>query len=137
MASLPDPIDIHVGERLRARRGFLGMTQEQLGTSLGITFQQVQKYERGANRIGASRLYNICRILDVAPQYFFAGLAGVAGLAEDDQAAYDASGSAKKADGTLDKEARDLIRAFRQIKDPAVRRRILELARTLSAAQDS
>ena len=137
MASRPDPIDIHVGERLRERRGFLGMTQEQLGTSLGITFQQVQKYERGANRIGASRLYNICRILDVAPQYFFTGLTGVTGLAEDDQETYDAGGPAQKSNPALDKEARDLIRAFRQIEDPAVRRRILELARTLSNSQAS
>ncbi len=72
MLSDPNPVDIHVGKRLRQRRTFIGMTQEQLGAALGITFQQVQKYERGANRIGASRLFDICRILEVQPQFFFA-----------------------------------------------------------------
>src|ERR1700756_2733344 len=69
----PNPIDIHVGSRVRFRRMLLGMSQEKLGEKLGLTFQQVQKYEKGINRIGASRLQQISRTLDVPPAYFFEG----------------------------------------------------------------
>jgi len=67
----PNPIDVHVGTRVRLRRTLLGMSQEKLGDALGLTFQQVQKYERGANRIGASRLYDLSRVLDVPVSFFF------------------------------------------------------------------
>ena len=69
--SSPDPVDIHVGARVRLRRTLLGMSQEKLGKALGLTFQQVQKYERGANRIGSSRLFQLSRILDVPVSFFF------------------------------------------------------------------
>src|ERR1700734_248682 len=69
--SRPSPIDIHVGSRIRLRRTLLGMSQEKLGDALGLTFQQVQKYERGTNRIGASRLYHLSRVLDVPVEFFF------------------------------------------------------------------
>src|ERR1700709_1304619 len=72
----PNPIDLHVGARVRMRRKLLGMSQEKLADALGLTFQQVQKYERGANRVSASKLFEISRFLDVAPAYFFDGLAG-------------------------------------------------------------
>src|SRR5437660_12900641 len=67
----PHPIDVHVGSRVKLRRLMLGMSQEQLGSKLGLTFQQVQKYERGANRIGASRLWRLCQVLDVRPRFFY------------------------------------------------------------------
>ena len=67
----PSPVDIHVGGRVRLRRTLLGMSQEKLGNAIGLTFQQIQKYERGANRIGASRLYDMSRVLDVSVQFFF------------------------------------------------------------------
>ena len=67
----PNPIDVHVGNRVRLRRTRLGMSQERLGEALGLTFQQVQKYERGANRVGASRLYDLSRVLEVPVSYFF------------------------------------------------------------------
>src|SRR6202453_3199655 len=67
----PSPIDVHVGSRVRLRRTLLGMSQEKLGDALGLTFQQVQKYERGANRVGARRLYDLSRVLDVPVSYFF------------------------------------------------------------------
>src|ERR1700722_3677384 len=67
----PNPIDVHVGSRVRLRRTLLGMSQEKLGNAIGLTFQQVQKYERGANRIGASRLYDLSHVLDVPVSYFF------------------------------------------------------------------
>ena len=73
MADEPNPIDIEVGRRLKQRRTLLGMSQERLGDLLGITYQQIQKYERGTNRIGSSRLYDICRILDVPSSYFIEG----------------------------------------------------------------
>ena len=67
----PDPIDVHVGSRLRMRRNMLGMSQEKLGEAVGLTFQQIQKYERGANRVGASRLYQFARVLDVPVSFFY------------------------------------------------------------------
>src|SRR5215208_5533266 len=67
----PNPIDVHVGSRVRLRRTLLGMSQEKLGEAIGLTFQQVQKYERGANRIGASRLFDLSRVLDVPVSFFF------------------------------------------------------------------
>src|SRR5246127_5649896 len=67
----PNPVDVHVGSRVRLRRTLLGMSQEKLGEAIGLTFQQVQKYERGANRIGASRLFDLSRVLDVPVEYFF------------------------------------------------------------------
>src|SRR5579862_3410669 len=70
-ADKPNPVDVHVGSRVRLRRTLLGMSQEKLGDAIGLTFQQVQKYERGANRIGASRLYDLARVLDVPVSYFF------------------------------------------------------------------
>src|SRR3954465_1224783 len=69
--SRPSPIDVHVGSRIRLRRTLLGMSQERLGESLGLTFQQVQKYERGVNRVGASRLFDLSRVLDVPISFFF------------------------------------------------------------------
>src|SRR5256885_4646469 len=71
MDGKPNPVDVHVGARVRLRRTLLGMSQEKLGDAIGLTFQQVQKYERGANRIGASRLYDLSRVLDVPVSYFF------------------------------------------------------------------
>ena len=67
----PDPIDVHVGQRLRLRRNILGISQQKLGNSVGLTFQQIQKYERGTNRMGASRLYQFCRILKIPVSFFF------------------------------------------------------------------
>ena len=124
----PNPIDIHVGSRVRLRRQLLKMSQEKLGEELGVTFQQVQKYERGANRIGASRLYRLSRVLDVPVQYFFEGLgekSAVTGMAEGDQTpiVYD---FIQSSDGVA------LAEAFSRIRDIKVRRRILELVRTLA-----
>src|ERR1700709_2513327 len=91
----PNPIDIHVGSRIRLRRTMLGMSQEKLGESLGITFQQIQKYEKGTNRIGASRLQHIARVLAMPVSYFFDGAPGLAaapvqqdGLGEEPQTSY-------------------------------------------------
>jgi transcriptional regulator with XRE-family HTH domain len=128
----PNPIDIHVGARIRLRRQLLKMSQERLGDDLGVTFQQVQKYERGANRVGASRLYRLSRVLEVPVQFFFEGLgekSAASGMAEDDQTplVYD---FIQSADGV------SLAESFSRIKDAKVRRRVLELVRTLAAEED-
>jgi transcriptional regulator with XRE-family HTH domain len=127
----PNPIDAHVGQQIRSRRGMLGMSQEQLATALGVSFQQVQKYERGLNRIGASRLHDLARVLDVPIGYFFedapAGRAGsrggVGGLRESQQHLDD--------DIMRRRETIDLVRAFTRITDPAVRLHVLDLVRSL------
>ncbi|MDF3061895.1 MAG: helix-turn-helix protein [Microvirga sp.] len=127
----PNPVDKHVGSRVRMRRMLIGMSQEKLGEALGITFQQIQKYEKGTNRIGASRLHHIARVLGVTVDFFYEGapeLGKVEGFAE-------ASSGAYIADFLATSEGLELVRAFATIKDPKVRRRIVELAKALG--QDS
>jgi len=129
----PNPIDIHVGSRIRLRRQLLKMSQESLGDDLGVTFQQVQKYERGANRVGASRLYRMSRVLEVPVQFFFEGMgerSTATGMAEDDQTpiVYD---FIQSVDGV------SLAESFSRIKDPKVRKRVLELVRTLADEDDA
>jgi transcriptional regulator with XRE-family HTH domain len=141
MASKPNPIDVHVGKRLRLRRTLLGMSQERLGELLGLTFQQVQKYERGVNRIGSSRLFELGQILDVPISFFFddlpetvTGAGGavsgyaIAGLAEE-RAAFDHEDDALPLDK---RETLELVRAYYRIGDPAVRKRLFELAKALA-----
>jgi len=130
----PNPVDRHVGGRVRMRRMLLGMSQDKLGESLGLTFQQVQKYEKGANRIGASRLYDIGQVLDVPISYFYEGIepdAGRRGLAEDGEAyaAHD-----ETARFMASAEGVELCRAFATIEDPAVRRRVIDLVKALGPA---
>lgn len=123
---VPNPIDIHVGARVRMRRLLLGLSQDKLGDELGVTFQQVQKYERGANRVGASRLFEIARVLTVPVGFFFEGMDSNTrgGFAEDDQTPL--------VDDFLNSpEGVALATAFNRIEDPKVRRRILELVRSL------
>jgi transcriptional regulator with XRE-family HTH domain len=132
MKKTPHPIDRHVGARVRLRRMLVGMSQEKLGAALGITFQQIQKYEKGANRIGASRLQELARILQVPPAFFFegapSGQASATGFSEPDAGAY-------VVDFLSTSEGLQLNRAFALIRDPRVRRRILDLVTSL--AQES
>lgn len=124
----PNPIDIHVGGRIRLRRNMLGMSQEKLGEHLGITFQQIQKYEKGTNRVGASRLQAISSILEAPVAYFFEGAPGGRpedGFAEDNQTDY-------VVDFLSSSEGLVLNRAFARITDPKVRRKIIDLVRTLA-----
>ncbi|MBE0694471.1 MAG: helix-turn-helix transcriptional regulator [Aquamicrobium sp.] len=124
----PNPIDVHVGGRIRLRRNMLGMSQEKLGEHLGITFQQIQKYEKGTNRVGASRLQAIASILEVPVAYFFEDAPGgtpAEGFAEESQTAY-------VVDFLSSTEGLMLNRAFARIGDPKVRRRIIDLVRTLA-----
>jgi transcriptional regulator with XRE-family HTH domain len=128
----PNPIDVQVGSRVRLRRNMLGFSQEKLGEAIGLTFQQVQKYERGANRIGASRLHELSRVLDVPVSFFFDDMDPVrapaipGGFAEPAAEAFDS-------DPMRRRETIELVDAYYTINDPAVRRRLFELARTLAA----
>lgn len=130
----PNPVDVHVGTRVRLRRTLLGMSQEKLGEALGLTFQQVQKYERGANRIGASRLFDLSRVLDVPIGFFFEDMAEdvaarsprqVRGMAEE-HVDYEPDPMAKR-------ETLELVRAYYRILDPKVRKRLFEMTKSLAS----
>ncbi|MCE8517867.1 helix-turn-helix transcriptional regulator [Ruegeria pomeroyi] len=117
------PVDVHVGKRVRHRRWLIGMTQQQLAEQVGIKFQQIQKYETGANRVSASRLWDIAEALDVPVSFFFEG------LEETDKEV--AEKPSVPADLMGDKEALDLVRSYYAIPENQ-RRRLFELARVLS-----
>jgi len=125
----PNPIDVYVGSRIRMRRNILGMSQEKLGEHLGITFQQIQKYEKGTNRVGASRLQAIASILEVPPSFFFDGApGGQEGLMEESQSTY-------MVDFLSSTEGIQLNRAFARIEDPKVRRKVIDLVRALAGEE--
>jgi transcriptional regulator with XRE-family HTH domain len=114
------------------RRTLLGLSQEKLGDALGLTFQQVQKYERGANRVGSSRLFEISRILDVPVSFFFEDMPGdVAAAATAQQA--DPTGESTQRDPLAKRETLELVRAYYRIGDPRVRKRIFELMKAIAA----
>jgi transcriptional regulator with XRE-family HTH domain len=129
----PNPVDAHVGSRVRLRRMLLGMSQERLGESMGLTFQQVQKYEKGVNRIGASRLFQISKILDVPIQFFFEEAPHIGdgsparGMAEADSETF-------ILEFLNSREGLELNRAFVKIADPKVRKSVVDLVRALSAS---
>jgi transcriptional regulator with XRE-family HTH domain len=122
---VPDPVDLHIGARLKFRRMAAGMSQEALGDALGLTFQQIQKYEKGQNRIGASRLFRIARILNAPLGFFFEG------IEPDDGPARDAAAAPLAFLGTP--EGIELNLAFSRIPDATTRRKIVDLVRTLGA----
>ncbi len=124
----PNPVDIHVGSRIRLRRTMVGMSQEKLGDACGITFQQIQKYEKGANRVGASRLQQIASVLNVPIAFFF-----------QDALGEEASGPETTADSSnvvieflSSSEGLQLNRAFVQIANPKVRRKIVDLVKAIA-----
>ncbi|APX21365.1 MAG: XRE family transcriptional regulator [Rhodobacteraceae bacterium] len=122
------PVDVHVGKRIRHRRWLVGMTQQQLAERVGIKFQQIQKYETGANRVSASRLWDIADALEVPVSFFFEGIESEA---EQEAAQASAVAAAMPADILGDKEALDLVRSYYAIPENQ-RRRLFELARVLS-----
>ena len=115
---MPDPIDVAVGERLRIRRTLMGLSQSSLADDLGLTFQQVQKYEKGANRISASKLYNMAILLDVPVSYFFDG------VERNDNDQHDVSISKR--------ETLELVRAFYKIDNPETRQSLVALIKAMS-----
>jgi transcriptional regulator with XRE-family HTH domain len=127
----PNPIDAHVGSRVRLRRMLLGMSQEKLGEHLGLTFQQVQKYEKGVNRIGASRLFDLSRVLGVPVQFFYDEAPG-----DFDGMAAPGFAEQRPAESTVveflsTREGLELNKAFVKITDSRVRRSVVELVRSL------
>ncbi len=128
MPAKPHQVDVHVGSRVRLRRTLLGMSQEKLGDALGLTFQQVQKYERGANRIGSSRLYELSQILDVPISFFFDDMPGAPRPAN---AVQEAGPDAYEADQLSRRETLELVRAYYRIGDDTVRKRIFELVKSI------
>ena len=139
--SRPSPIDVHVGGRIRLRRTLLGMSQERLGDALGLTFQQVQKYERGVNRVGASRLFDLSRVLDVPISFFFddmpeplareyggATVRRAVGFAEPQESFED--------DALHRRETLELVRAYYRITDQGVRKRVFDLIKSLAPGVD-
>lgn len=137
----PSPIDVHVGTRIRLRRTLLGMSQERLGEALGLTFQQIQKYERGVNRVGASRLFDLSRVLDVPISFFFDDMPERLAASYGTQATRRAVGGfGESSDGVDDealhkRETLELVRAYYKITDPSVRKRVFELIRSLAPAE--
>ena len=133
----PNAIDIHVGSRIRLRRTLLGMSQGKLGDAIGLTFQQVQKYERGANRISSSRLFDLARVLDVPLAYFFDEMSAstsarspgrLRGMANQRPPPF-------KLDPMAKRETLELVRAYYRITDPRVRKRVFELTKSLAKAE--
>ena len=128
LKKVPNPIDRHVGSRVRMRRVLSGVSQEKLGDALGLTFQQVQKYEKGSNRISASRLQQIAKMLDVPVSFFFEG----APTGDMPTGAFsDSASSAYVSDFMASSEGVQLMKAFIRIKDNKVRRRIIDLVESL------
>ena len=127
----PNPIDKHVGSRVRMRRMMLGMSQEKLGNNLGLTFQQVQKYEKGTNRIGASRLQQISQILQVPVSFFFEGAPAHANAARVDGMG-EAPSPAYVSDFLATSDGLALTKAFMRISDSKLRRRIVDLVEQIA-----
>lgn len=149
MSATSNPVDVHVGNRIRLRRTLLGMSQERLGNALGLTFQQVQKYERGRNRVGASRLYDLACVLDVPVGFFFAGLPAYAdttdrpvtdavdGMAEPDAPTLSSALPTVAQDDLAllsRRETIELVRAYYGTEDSGTRRRVLDLVRSMGAS---
>ncbi len=136
----PNPIDVHVGTRLRLRRTLLGMSQEKLGQAIGLTFQQVQKYERGANRIGASRLFDLSRVLDVPISFFFDDMPDSLTTTFGVPSSRRSTGYTETHDGFGDdtlnrRETLELVRAYYRITDPALRKRVFDLIKSMGPAE--
>jgi transcriptional regulator with XRE-family HTH domain len=130
----PNPTDHHVGSRVRMRRMMLGMSQEKLGGALGLTFQQVQKYEKGTNRIGASRLQQISHILQVPVEFFFEGAPHIAGLPAPPGGA-EAPSPAYVSDFLATSDGLSLTKAFMRIGDAKLRRRIVDLVQHIAGEE--
>ncbi len=132
----PNPVDVHVGSRVRLRRMLVGFSQEKLGESMGLTFQQIQKYEKGVNRIGASRLFKLSQVLDVPVQFFFEGMPSAQGSANLGMAEPDPDAFLYEFLNTRD--GLELNRAFIKVRDTNVRKSVIDLVRSIgrSSAKD-
>jgi transcriptional regulator with XRE-family HTH domain len=134
------PVDIHVGQRMRQRRTLLGMSRIAVGTAVGLTFQQIQKYERGSNRIGSSRLFEFAKVLDVPVSYFFDEMPSNA-LAGRPMSGPGRKGFGEAAtpfeqekDPLIKRETLELVRAYYKIRESRVRKRIFEMVKAVGVA---
>ncbi len=126
----PSPVDVHVGARMRQRRTLLGMNQTKLGDALGLSYQQVQKYESGANRMGASRLYDLSQIFDVPVEFFFEEMpAEVAASSLAQKRRKAKAPPSYERDPLAKRETLQLVRAYYKLTDPQVRKRLREMAK--------
>lgn len=138
MVMLAHPVDVFVGKQLRTQRIIMGLSQEALAKAVGITFQQVQKYERGINRMSASRLYDFSRVLNVSISFFFEGYDAPAAELSGDFSYEDANGVSEPVAEAFDyeqmqnRETLELMRCYHRIKNPAVKRRFVDLLRAVS-----
>ena len=125
----PNPIDVHVGSRMRLRRHLLGLTMQTLAGAIGVTYQQIQKYEKATDRISASRLFNLSRVLDVPISFFFEDLspAAAGGGRRRTRGLSEATAAALEPDLLFKRETVGLIRAYYRVTDPRVRKRVLDL----------
>lgn len=128
----PNPVDIHVGSRVRLRRMLMGLSQERLAEAVGLTFQQVQKYEKGVNRMGASRLFDMSRVLRVPVQFFYDELPpyAVSGFAEEEDP--NSLDDSSVMEFLATREGLELNKAFARIRDPKVRRSVVDLVRSMA-----
>lgn len=126
----PSSVDIHVGKRLRMRRTILGITQEKLADALGVTFQQVQKYERGTNRVSAGKLYELSKVLETSISYFYEGMGKSAnilgGLSDNQQDGFESEDIMQK------KETLDLVRIYYSVEDPKKRKELLNIVKSMA-----
>ncbi len=132
----PNPIDVHVGARVRLRRNLLGLTLQTLAKAVGVTYQQLQKYERGVNRVGASRLFNLGRALDVPISFFFEDLspAAAGGGRRRARGLSEAPAAVLEPDLLSKPETVELIRSYYRVTDPGLRKRVLDLLKILGKA---
>jgi transcriptional regulator with XRE-family HTH domain len=133
-AGVRDPIDVHVGNRVRARRTMLGLSQSKLGEAVGLTFQQIQKYEQGANRMGGSRLYDMAYVLDVPVDYFFDEMPNEIKKRDDKPSDNlgDQIAEANKGDASTKRETLELVRAYYKVGGEDVRKNLLKMIQSLS-----
>ena len=134
------PVDAHVGVRMRQRRTLLGMSQSKVGEAVGLTFQQIQKYERGSNRIGSSRLYEFAKVLDVPVSYFFDEMPSNAlsgrPMSGRGRKGFGEAGTPleQEKDPLIKRETLELVRAYYKIREGRVRKRIFEMVKAVGAA---
>ncbi len=131
---IPSPVDVHVGRRVRMRRTLLGMSQTTLGEAIGLTFQQVQKYEWGTNRVSSSRLYDVARVLDVPVEFFFEDMqAEVVGSSPSQRRGKAKERARYEFDPMAKRETLELVWAYYKISDPQVRKLLFAMVKTLGA----
>jgi transcriptional regulator with XRE-family HTH domain len=134
------PVDVHVGARMRQRRSLLGMSQTAVGTAVGLTFQQIQKYERGSNRVGSSRLFEFAKVLDVPVSYFFDEMPANAlsgrPMSGRGRKGFGEAGTPfeRDKDPLIKRETLELVRAYYKIRESRVRKRIFEMVKAVGAA---